>query len=236
MTRISVCIATYNGEKYLKQQIDSVISQLNTDDEIVISDDGSTDQTIYILESYKDERIKIYTNTNKHGVIHNIENALKNSTGKYIFLCDQDDVWVDNKVKISLEALKNYDLVVSDCFITDENLNIIQDSFYKQHNSKSNKWLALLRNPYLGCCLSFKRTVLDLSLPFPKNIPMHDSWIGNVGAFKFKSIFIAEKLIYYRRHGNNASTTSEPSKASILKQLNFRLPIICGLIRLKNNS
>ena len=229
---ISVCIPTYNGEKFLKPQVDSVLSQLSQDDEIIVSDDGSSDNTIEILESYKDRRIKIFKNSRK-GVISNIENALQNSIGEYIFLCDQDDVWVENKVSIIMKAIVESDLVISDCYVTDQNLNIIYESFYKQNNSKNNKCLALLKNPYLGCCMAFKRKVLDAALPFPAKIPMHDIWIGNVAAFKFQVMFIPDKLIYYRRHGNNASTASAPTKASLVKQINYRLPIVTALIRLK---
>ncbi len=229
---ISVCIPTYNGEKFLKPQVDSVLLQLSQDDEIIVSDDGSSDNTIEILESYKDRRIKIFKNSRK-GVISNIENALQNSIGEYIFLCDQDDVWVENKVSIIMKAIVESDLVISDCYVTDQNLNIIYESFYKQNNSKNNKWLALLKNPYLGCCMAFKRKVLDAALPFPAKIPMHDIWIGNVAAFKFQVMFIPDKLIYYRRHGNNASTASAPTKPSLVKQINYRLPIVTALIRLK---
>ena len=81
--------------------------------------------------------------------------------------------------------------------------------------------------------MAFKRKVLDAALPFPAKIPMHDIWIGNVAAFKFQVMFIPDKLIYYRRHGNNASTASAPTKASLVKQINYRLPIVTALIRLK---
>ena len=89
---ISVCIATFNGGKYIREQIMSVLPQLNEKDEIIISDDGSTDDTIYILESLHDQRIKIYVNEREHGFIWNFENALMKSSGDIIFLCDQDDV------------------------------------------------------------------------------------------------------------------------------------------------
>lgn len=229
---ISVCIPTYNGEKFLKPQVDSVLSQLSQDDEIIVSDDGSSDNTIEILENYRDSRIKIFSNPRK-GVISNIENALQHSIGEYIFLCDQDDVWVENKVSIMIKAMVESDLVVSDCYVTDQNLNIIYESFYKQNNSKTNKWLALLKNPYLGCCMAFKRKILEAALPFPSKIPMHDIWVGNVAAFRFQVKFIPDKLIYYRRHGNNASTASAPTKASFVKQINYRLPIVSGLLKLK---
>ena len=233
MSMISVCLTTYNGEAYLLEQINSILSQLNENDELIISDDGSTDKTKVLISELNDIRIKFLNNKNKNGICSNVENALNHAKGDIIFLADQDDVWLPNKVKIFSEALKNNDLVVSDCYVTDRDLNIIHESFYKLKNYQTSKWKALLRNPYLGCCMAFNRSVLQKSIPFPDNIPMHDIWIGNVAAFNFRVRFIPEKLIYYRRHGLNSSTASEPSIASFFQQIKFRTSIIEGLIKLK---
>ena len=89
---ISVCMATYNGEKYIQEQIDSILCQLSKDDELVISDDHSTDATCDIIKSYNDRRIKLFLNELAKGVTHNFENALLHSKGDIIFLADQDDV------------------------------------------------------------------------------------------------------------------------------------------------
>ncbi len=229
---ISVCITTYNGEKHIKQQISSILTQLSQSDEIIVSDDGSSDSTLAIIESLNDERISVYKNKGKKGVIYNFENALRKSKGEFIFLSDQDDVWLENKVKTCLNGLKDADLVVSDCFVTDENLNITADSFFEVNRSRQNKHRALMRNPYLGCCIAFKRSLLDLALPFPEDIPMHDIWLGNVAAYKKKVRFLPEKLIYYRRHGNNVSTASEKSNTTIGEKLKFRLNVIKHLRKL----
>lgn len=228
---ISVCLTTYNGEKYILEQLQSILSQLSMEDEVVVSDDGSTDLTIEIMQRLKDDRIKIFLN-NEKGICSNIENALNKTKGDIIFLADQDDVWLPEKVGVCTKALSDYDLVVSDCFVVDKDLKTVKDSFFLHNNSQSNKWKALFRNPYLGCCMAFKRTVMLKSLPFPRYIPMHDIWIGNVAAFNFKVGFLPEKLIYYRRHGSNASTASEQSKAKIMRQIKYRTSIIQGLIKL----
>lgn len=94
---ISVCMATYNGEEYIKEQLESILCQLGEMDEIIISDDGSTDNTLNIIESYNDSRIKIHINTGKHGFVYNFENALQKAKGEYIFLSDQDDIWLPEK-------------------------------------------------------------------------------------------------------------------------------------------
>lgn len=228
---ISVCIATYNGEAFIQEQLLSILNQLQKDDEVIISDDNSTDNTLEIIRAINDNRIFICSNPRK-GVISNIENALQKSKGDFIFLADQDDIWLPMKVEVCIQELMQNDLIVSDCTVVDNQLNILNKSFFQLNNSKKNKWEALMRNSYLGCCMAFKREVLNVALPFPNKIPMHDIWIGNVAAFRFKVKFIDNSLIYYRRHGNNASTTSERTKASYLKQIGYRLPLIGALLSL----
>lgn len=229
---ISVCIPTYNGQEYIAQQIESILRQLEAEDEIVISDDNSTDNTIEIIKSLNDNRIKIYYNNGNNGVINNIENALKKCKGDYIFLSDQDDVWLENKVSVCMHALQKAAFVVSDCHIVNQKLEIVHDSFYKTNKSHKNKWLALARNPYIGCCMAFKKELLEMALPFPKKIPMHDIWLGNVAAFYFNLRFIDNKLIYYRRHDKNASSSSEPTKTTLHKKISYRIPVILSLIGL----
>lgn len=220
----SICIITYNGETYIRQQLDSILPQMADDDEIIVSDDNSYDSTLDIIREYQDTRIKIYQNPQK-GVIRNVENALRYAKGDFIFLADQDDVWQNDKMNISLDALKRCDLVVSDCYVTDKDLNITHDSFYEINHSFKNKFLAYLKNPYLGCCMAFHKKILQKALPFPADIPMHDIWLGNVAAFYYTTDLIPDKLIYYRRHGANASTASAPSNKGIKEMIRIRLNI-----------
>lgn len=133
---ISVCIATYNGGKYIEEQLRSILDQLSADDEVIVSDDNSTDDTVSIIKSLGDSRIKIYAHKpDKCSFLidhstHNFENALRHSHGDIIFLSDQDDKWTDNKVSTMIEGLSNYDMVVSDCYVTDVHLNIIEPSYF----------------------------------------------------------------------------------------------------------
>ena len=111
---ISVCMATFNGEKYIKEQIQSILNQLSLDDEVIISDDGSSDKTLEVINHINDKRIKVFTNTHKHGFTHNFENALNHANGEYIFLSDQDDIWAEEKVNKVMESLIYNDLVIHD--------------------------------------------------------------------------------------------------------------------------
>lgn len=230
---ISVCIATYNGEKFIKQQLESILFQLESEDEVIVSDDNSTDNTIKIINDFNDPRITILKNDGK-GLIENFENAIKNSSGDYIFLSDQDDIWCSKKIEICLEDFeKGYDLILSDCTMFDSETNaIFHNSFFIFNNSKKGIIRNILKNSYIGCCMAFNSRVKQAVLPFPRNIPMHDSWIGIVSEIYFKVNFNRNKLISHRKHLLNASDTSTgKSKYSIGKKISFRILIIYYLLR-----
>ena len=224
---ISVCLPTYNGSRFIVEQIDSILNQLTDDDEIIIFDDNSTDGTINIIRNINDSRIKIYENKKFTSYVYNYENALNLARGDIIFLSDQDDVWLSNKIEIMCNALHDCDLVLSDCYVTDSNLNITQESYFEQrHTVKNRIWSLIGPSPYLGCCLAFKRVLLKKAIPFPLGISSHDIWLGNIAAFYFRVKYINDKLIYYRRHSGNTSIMAGTSKISNLSRLFDRLKTI----------
>lgn len=230
MKRISVCMPIYNGEAYLEAQLRSILEQLDESDEVVIADDGSTDRSLELIASLNDHRIRIINGPQKGHPAYNVEVALKAAEGNYIFLADQDDIWLAGKVVYMLEALKKYSLVVHDCVVTDEKLQTIQPSFYAAHGSKNGFLNNFIRNSYLGCCMAFRSEILKKALPFPKQIGMHDIWLGLVGATWYSTHFIPEKLLLYRRHGGNASSTSDPSKHHLFQQIGLRLRLAYQLL------
>lgn len=223
MKKISVCIPTYNGEKYIQQQLESILKQLNDNDEVIISDDSSTDNTVALIKSLNDKRINIFPNNTFRSPIYNLENALKKATGDYIFLSDQDDIWHKDKVETMLRYLQDYNTVVSDCNLIDEQNNEIEPSFFQLNKSEPGLINNFIKNSYLGCCMAFDKKILNASLPFPKNIAMHDIWIGLISELLGKPIFIQEKLISYRRHTENFSPTSQKSTFNIWHKFKYRL-------------
>jgi len=230
---ISVCIATYNGEKYIRRQIESIISQLSSEDEIIISDDNSTDGTIDVIKNMNSSMIKIYLNDGIKGYTSNFENSLRKSSGDYIFLSDQDDVWTENKISKCISYLKEYDMVVSDAFVTNSNLEVINASYYEMRKIRRTFIGNIIKFSYLGCCLSFKREVLDKALPFPKNHTLctHDNWLFIVAqAFKNVNI-INDKLVYYRRHENTASSGGTIDSTTLFFKIHYRLYLIGHLLR-----
>ncbi len=227
---ISVCMATYNGEKYIRKQIESILIQLNADDELIISDDSSTDDTVEIIKSIGDNRIILFEKQQFKSPIFNFENALKYAQGEIIVLADQDDIWKENKIETIKKYMQDYDVVISDADIIDEHGKILQDSFYKLNGSKSGFAKNIVKNSYIGCAMAFNKKILDKSLPFPRDIPLHDWWIGLIGEMYGKTYFIEDKLISYRRHENNASPTGEKSKYSTLRKISFRISLMKNLI------
>lgn len=235
---ISVCIATYNGEKYIKEQLDSIISQLDKDDEVIISDDGSTDDTIHIIESFEDSRIKIFNHIPNKKIKYkfdlttrNIENALFKAKGDHIFLADQDDIWEKNKIEKIIPLFKKYDLILHDCSIIDDSKKVLHSSYFKLNKSKIGIIHNLIKNSYLGCCMAFKREILKKTLPFPTSPIPHDIWIGLIAELKGNVFFSDEKLIQYRRHENNLSPSSSKSNNPFYFKLKYRFFILKNLIK-----
>lgn len=229
---ISVCIATFNGEKYIKEQLTSILSQISADDEVVVSDDGSSDKTLEVIKSLNAPNINIYINVGEHGYTPNFENALRHSHGEYVFLSDQDDIWLPGKVEECMMYLRTNDFVVSDAQIVDGNGEVIHQSFCSQRKSKFGLLNNLLRFSYLGCCFAFRRKILRAAMPFPRNhiLCTHDNWLAIVAMAYYKSAFIAKPLIQYRRYGDNASSGGARSDKSISFMIHYRLYDFCHLI------
>ncbi len=200
---ISVCMTTFNGEKYLTRQLDTILQQLGKEDELIISDDSSTDRTVDIIRSYHDNRIKLLEKGQFRSPVFNMENAIKKAKGHYIFLADQDDVWLPGRVVKMVDKLEQYDLVVCNAFIVDAEENIVHESYFEWKGSGKGFWRNLKKNSFLGCCMAFNQRTLNTVLPFPKSIVMHDIWIGLLVEQFGKILFLQDQLILYRRHSDN---------------------------------
>jgi glycosyltransferase involved in cell wall biosynthesis len=229
--KISVCMTTSNGGAYVKAQIESVLVQLKENDELIICDDVSTDNTLAIIRSFCDDsRIILQQNTKRLGVIQNFEQALELATGEYIFLCDQDDIWLEHKTERMIGELRDSILTVSDCMVVDADLKELQKSFFAIRGSGPGVIKNIHKNGFLGCCMAFRKELLPCILPIPSSVPMHDMWIGLVAETTGKVSFINEPLSLYRRHGKNASPTAENSRFNLSQKIKFRLTLSFLLI------
>ncbi len=216
---IDILLATYNGEKYISEQIDSLLNQTYQNWILIVHDDGSSDNTIEILKKYvlkyPKKIILIEDGIKTRGAKNNFSHLLSFSTSKYIMFCDQDDVWLNDRIelfhKAMLESVKKYGnipiVVFSDLIVVDDKLNIINDSMikYQRLNPEIAKSFEMLKcqNVITGCAMMVNKKALELSVPIPKDALMHDWWIGLMTAKYGKNIFLDTATILYRQHSNN---------------------------------
>ena len=249
--KIDILMATYNGEKYLKEQLDSILNQTYKNIQLFINDDNSTDSTREILKEYekKDNRIRIQFNENNLGITQNFENLLKRVESKYFMLADQDDCWNIDKIEKTFNKLiqENADLVFTDLEPVHENLQSIAPSLTKYMGTMKNikkyndyRLLFMRNSGVTGCTILTKKDFIPMCVPIPTEEPMvHDWWIALMISQKGKLVFLDEATIKYRQHGDNQQgiygmktkieTFDEYRKAYLeLKLKQFRLYIKYG--------
>ena len=214
---ISVALAAYQGEDYIEEQLRSILSQLAHGDEIIVSDDkpgGATEQIVRRVMA-DDPRV-IYVEGKGQGVVANFVNAIRHCRGDRIFLCDQDDVWLPDKVRRVTDAFDaGATLVLHNAYVTDRDLNITDYSFFALRGSKPGFVRNIVKNSYMGCCMAFDRKLLKKIMPMPKHLPMHDQWIGLMGEMYGKVTFLDAPLIYYRRTGSNVTGGETTAKQKL---------------------
>ena len=215
MEKVDILLATYNGEQYLREQLDSIMCQTYSNFRLIISDDCSSDSTKEILEEYveKDKRIIVFSQEKNLGVVKNFEFLLKRVENKYFMFSDQDDIWNENKIKKSIKVIEETgsDLVYSDLEVVDSFLNVTYSSYWKLKGFykkivKYNNFESLYLNNFItGCTMLSKKELIDEVLPLPNTSKfiLHDYWIPLILSQKHKITYIEEPLIKYRQHKNN---------------------------------
>jgi glycosyltransferase involved in cell wall biosynthesis len=226
MIRCSVCMATYNGERYIEQQIASILPQLGGDDELVISDDSSVDSTVDIIRKIGDPRLRLLTGGTYRSPIYNIENALRHSRGAFIFLADQDDVWLEGKISRMLKALETFEMVACDCKVVDQDLTVLHESYFSWIGASPGFVQTLCKTPYVGNCMAFRRSLLVRALPFPSNLPMHDWWLALLAEASGKVCLLREPFVLFRRHSGAVSTSFAASERPMLTKIADRIRLL----------
>ena len=231
--KIEILLATYNGEKYVGEQIDSIINQTYNNWELLIRDDNSKDRTLEILKEYekKNKRIKVIEDKKGNlGFVKNFEELLNNSKEDWVMFSDQDDYWLENKIEkyvailntSSEDILKKPMLIHSNSFICDDNLEIIKDEFINSKiANKYNEDDFYFAYFVQGSTVLINRAIIDLALPFSKNVTVHDRYFHLLAEFLGKRIFINESLIKYRQHSNNKIGAKSSVISKILKKRYF---------------
>ena len=230
-------MTTYNGEKFLHQQIDSILNQSYTDFELIICDDKSNDNTVKIIQSYmeKHTHIKLYQNTDRLGSVKNFEKVIGLCHGKYIALSDQDDIWEENKLEEQIDEMRKIEkldhmspiMIHSDLMMINEKNITIQNSYFKfrKYRLKDNKDLGHILGPcgVMGNTLLFNNILKEKILPFPNNLDTHDYWIAVINELVGKRVTIHKPLVKYMIHTDNLSNNikniaQEKSFLTILKK------------------
>ena len=202
-------MATYNGAKYLKEQIDSILNQTIQDFELVVCDDCSKDETFEILKEYasKDQRIRIYENENNLGFKRNFEKAVALCKGEYIALSDQDDIWMPEHLELLLRAINNKVLSCGNALLVNGNGESMgmtwreQQAFEYVPETDLGKAMSILlfRNPYQGAAMMIKRSLLEYALPIPQTMKYHDTWFAILACFNGGIACFDTPILRYRR-------------------------------------
>lgn len=223
MGEITVVMTAYNGEAYIEEQIMSVLEGSFQDFDIHVYDDGSTDRTREILgkleQAYPD-RIKFFANPENKGVIRNFTEGARAAQSSYVMFCDQDDVWLSDKLLKSLERIKKEEkqygeetpvVVFTDAVVTDEKLSVLAASFHKSSHlnpQKTDLPHLLMENKLIGCTMIINAAMQDKLSIVPKEARMHDWWVGLVGAALGRVAYLPEPTLLYRQHEKNVVGSS----------------------------
>ena len=216
---VEILLATYNGEKFIQEQLDSLMNQSNTNFKILIRDDGSTDNTIKIINEYQQKfptKITVLKDNKKNvGATQNFGILLQYATADYIFFCDQDDVWLPNKIEDSLQKMKAIEndkaipcLIFSDMKVIDEYGNITSDSVWQQLHLHPKYFVLnrlLVQNIPHGCTMLINKAMRNLASPIPKAAMLHDHWIALLATACGKYTVINEPLLLLRNHTQNVT-------------------------------
>ena len=212
---ISIAMTTYNGARYLREQLDSILCQSVTDFELVVCDDCSTDNTFSILQEYaeNDPRINLHQNEKNLGFKRNFERVIKLAKGDFVALCDQDDVWTKNHLEVLLNGIGDKMISAGNSDLIDANGNRIGltlkqmeafESFPKNNMSRALSFI-LFRNPVQGAAMLIKKDFFEKALPIPDEVDYHDAWFSILSCFWGGMNYVDEIVNGYRMHEKNVT-------------------------------
>lgn len=226
---VEILMATYNGASFVEEQIKSILEQTYPDWHLTVNDDCSTDNTYEILKEYQKKyphKISVgQSNKNSKNAKNNFFYMLHNTTADYIMFSDQDDYWLPDKIKLTLEAMKLNEennmpvLVHTDLSVVDKELNIIAKSMFKQQklDYKKNKPNNLaVQNIVTGCTVMINKPLAQLLYHTPMSVKVHDWWIGLVAGVFGKIVFVNKPTVFYRQHGLNVCGAKNMSDMAYL--------------------
>jgi glycosyltransferase involved in cell wall biosynthesis len=220
--RISVCMAAFNGSKHIKEQLESILSELDAHDEVIVVNDCSTDNTGDIVAGIGDTRIRLINSPSNAGYVRTFERSLAEASGEYVFLSDQDDIWIPGRVELMIDAMQDKNMVVSNCrHIEGEPGRFHQIRLRTVDSNRTLRNIVGILVGYRlhwGCAMAFRRTLLHQILPFPSYMAeSHDQWIALVGIVNRSMQYLETDTILHRLHGYNLTPKGIRGFRKILK-------------------
>jgi glycosyltransferase involved in cell wall biosynthesis len=220
MSMVSIVMTTYNGEQYVAQQIESILKSTCQDINLFVYDDGSKDDTINVLNKYRDlypDKIHIYENDKNMGVTKNFLHAVCSTTTDYVMFCDQDDFWKPDKIAVTLKRMRRMEerygkdkpmVVFTDAQIVDRNLNLLNASFFQAGHLNPRKHdlsHLLMENKLIGCTVMLNGSLRKIlqEHPLPVHAKFHDWWIALIAAAFGRIGYLNQGTLLYRQHGEN---------------------------------
>ena len=230
MRSVSVVMSVYNGRKFLREQVESVLSELLPKDELIVVDDASTDDSLAFLRTIDSPALRIFENLSNQGVIGSFERGLRLAVHEFIFLCDQDDIWMPGKRAAFVSAFEHdpmVSVVISDAEVIDAHGNVIAPSFMATKlGFNGSVFGTVWRNRYLGCAMALRRPLLAVALPVPRQVPMHDMWFGAMGRMTGTVVYLPTAFLQYRRHSGNVTPSR---RQSLPKMFRWRMALLVAL-------
>ena len=226
---IRVCIAAYNGERYIAEQIASILAQIGPDDEVVVVDDCSTDGTAAVVDQISDPRVKLFRQTRNRGYVQAFGAAMAEARGEYILLADQDDLWAPGRVEVMVDALRAGADVVATNLATMGGPDYVSGPYrqvdWRLRERDSRRRLRNLFGTligamsYWGCAMGLRRETLALLLPFPKYLTeSHDLWIAIYGNLARSIKHLEFRSVYWRNHATNTNPKKPRGLWAVLKK------------------
>lgn len=238
---ISICMATYNGERYLAEQVSSILAQMGPDDELIVVDDASKDGTVAYLLNLGDSRIRIHRNTENLGHVQSFAKSIGLARHPYILMADQDDVWLDGRVDAMRDALDaGFSLVSSNSIFMDGEGRLIPPLHPDLDGGASFSHVSNIariftgKAYYDGCAMGLREELLQLILPIPNYVESHDLWIAMAANATGSNLHLERRTLRRRVHGNNASVVSRSLITKLRSRAIFALSLLhIGLRLLK---
>lgn len=238
--KISVCMATYNGDAFVSRQLETILNQLTSDDEVIIVDDCSNDKTVEVIRSFNDSRVTLYSNERNRREIYSFNRAIEQASGDIIFLADQDDVWLPGRVALMSKSLSdsqawlvttNFAWITAEEKPLDMNFDGVRSADSQSH-FKNIVDVFIGRTNYFGCAMAFRRELLSLIIPIPSYVESHDLWIALAANVIGSNLHLDDETFLKRSHGKNA--TSTVSSRSLYLRLRARAIFVRSLLDLRN--